>query len=40
MTKFSSMFVILTLDHVIIDKLNKVHNKKIEKQDIAIKFEV
>jgi hypothetical protein len=27
---FSSVSVILTLDHATIDKLEKVHNKKIE----------
>jgi hypothetical protein len=38
-TNFSSMFIILAPNHATIDRLNKVHNKKIG-QDFAIKFEV
>ncbi len=37
---FSSVFVILKPNHATIDKLEKVHNKKIERQDFAIKFEL
>lgn len=40
LTNFSSVFIILAPNHATIDRLNKVHNKKIEGQDFAIKFEI
>ncbi len=40
MTNFLNMFVTLVLNCAIVDKLNKVNNKKIKRQDFAIKFEV
>ncbi len=36
---FSSLFVIFTPNHATIDKLEKMHNKKIEGQDFVVKFE-
>ncbi len=39
-TNFSSVFIILALHHATIDRLYKVHNKKIEGQDFATNFEV
>ncbi len=40
MTNFLNMFVTLVPNRAIVDKLNKVNNKKIKRQDFAIKFEV
>jgi hypothetical protein len=39
-TNFLNMFVTLVPNRAIVDKLNKVNNKKIKRQDFAIKFEV
>jgi hypothetical protein len=39
-TNFLSMFVTLVPNHAIVDKLNKMNNKKIKGQDFAINFEV
>ncbi len=34
-TKFSNVFIILAPNHATIDRLNKVHNKKIEGKTLS-----
>jgi hypothetical protein len=40
MTNFSSIFVTLAPNPIVLERLMKVHNKRVEGKKIAINFEV